>query len=429
MNKIVLGCVADDFTGASDAASFFVKEGIKTYLFNGVPKADADELLCGDEKIVIVIALKTRTADTHEAVSDSLEAFDWLVKKGARQLFIKYCSTFDSTKEGNIGPIIDSVLEKYNIKHTIICPAFPLNGRTVKNGHLYLNGVPLNETHMKDHPLTPMWDSDLSKLMEPQGKYPCLNLDYKALERSNKDIIDIIKKFGADKSHFYILPDYMEEQHAEKIIDLFGDLFLLTGGSGLMTHLGRKYLESNDVKSEILNSKTAGKAIILSGSCSRATLSQVEYYKKTNLDFLKINPEELARGIVTYDSIWEKIEEMDASPVLLYTSDSAENVRKVQGKYNSKAVSELLEQMTAYIAKEAVQNGYSRIIVAGGETSGAVTKALGYESYIVGDSIALGVPVLIPLKNKDIRLVLKSGNFGQDDFFMRALEFTGENVY
>jgi 3-dehydrotetronate 4-kinase len=422
MSKIILGCVADDFSGASDAASFFVNEGIKTLLFNGIPK---DDIKDSSEYIAVVIALKTRTQETSQAVLDTLEAIDWLKKNGANQLFIKYCSTFDSTKTGNIGPIIDSILEKYNIKYTILCPALPVNGRTVVNGHLYVNGVPLNETHMKDHPLTPMWDSDIVKLMEPQGKYPCLKVNYEMLEQSKEDIQKLIEDFGCDKEHFYVIPDYIEEKHSIKITDVFGNLQLLTGGSGLISQLSRKYIDVISSKVSSPPSYTIGKAIILAGSCSKATLEQIEDFKNTNGKYIRINPAALLDGAQTKEEIWKCIESTIEDAVLVYSSDSTENVREAQ-KVGSQKVSHLLEYTTAYLARKAVESGYNRIIVAGGETSGAVTKALGYDSYLVGESIAPGVPIMIPLNNKNIRLVLKSGNFGQKDFFNRAVKATKE---
>lgn len=422
MSKIIIGCVGDDFSGSSDAASFFAKEGIKTLLFNGTPK---DDILDFDENIAVVIALKTRTQETSCAVSDTLEAFEWLKRNGADQLFIKYCSTFDSTKKGNIGPLVDSTLEKFNIKYTILCPALPVNGRTVVNGHLYVNGIPLHETHMKDHPLTPMWDSDISKLMEPQGKYPSLKINYEMLEQSKEDILKAIDDFGHDKEHFYVIPDYTEEKHAIKIVEVFGDLQLLTGGSGLMTQLSRKYKNIITLKSENIPSLSVGKAIVLAGSCSKATLEQIEDFKSRSGKYIRIDPTALMDGSQTKEGIWKYINSIEEDSVLVYSSDNPENVREAQ-KVGSHIVSDLLEQTTAYLAKKATDNGFSRIIVAGGETSGAVTKILGYDSYLVGDSIAPGVPVMIPMKNKNMRLVLKSGNFGQKDFFIRAISKTKE---
>lgn len=420
MRKILLGIVADDFSGASDAASFLVKQGIKTILFNGIPNNNLEEL---NEEIAVVIALKTRTQETVNAVTESLKSFEWLEKNGANQLYIKYCSTFDSTKEGNIGPIIDAVLEKYHIKYTIIAPALPVNGRKVEGGHLIVNGVPLNETHMKHHPLTPMWDSDLAKLMEPQGKYPCLKINHEMLELSNKEILNVIKDFGKDKDHFYIIPDYIEEKHASKIVELFGNLRLLTGGSGLMTDLGKKFNKEKTLISEISDSSTNGKAIILAGSCSTATLQQITEFIENGGKSFKIDPIQLVKGTQTKEGIWKSIESIGGDAILVYSSDESENVKKTQ-ELGTQLVSEQLEQTTAYIAKKAVENNFNRIIVAGGETSGAVTKMLAYDSYLVGDSIAPGVPIMIPLENNRMRLVLKSGNFGLKDFFIKAVDIT-----
>lgn len=423
MGRIILGIVADDFTGASDAASFLVQQGIKTYLFNGIPE---EKVFKTDENIAVVIALKTRTEQTAIAVQQSLEAFDWLKSNQAAQLYIKYCSTFDSTIKGNIGPIIDAVLEKYNIPYTILAPALPINGRIVKNGHLIINGIPLNETHMQFHPLTPMWDSDLENLMKPQGKYPSLKVDAEMLEQDHQKIRNLVNDYKQKYPHFYIIPDYIEEKQAEKIVELFGDLQLLTGGSGLMTELGKKYNKESENTSSKVKSSTDGKAIILSGSCSQATLSQVEAFKHDKGKAVKINPLALESRKQTLESIWEEIQESEEDTILVYSSDKPENVKEAQ-LAGSENVSYLLEQTTAHIATKAVANGYSRVIVAGGETSGAVTKILGYSSYIIGDSIAPGVPIMVPLKNKKLRLVLKSGNFGEKDFFLKAAQLTKED--
>ena len=424
MPKIHLGIVADDFSGASDVASFLVEQGVKTYLFNGIPKNGYIEF---DENIAIVIALKTRTEVTSLAVQQSLEAFEWLKNNGAEQLYVKYCSTFDSTKEGNIGPIIDAVFDRYNIPYTIIAPALPVNGRTVKNGHLYVNGVPLDETHMRHHPLTPMWDSDLTKLLEPQGKYPSIKVDYQMLENwSNEEILERIDNFSKEHEHFYVIPDYMNEEHAKKIVELFGDLDLLTGGSGIMTELGRKYREETKQYAEKVKSSTKGKAIVLAGSCSQATLKQVDAFKKSEGKSIKLDPIQIVNGEKTKEEIWKEIAESEDDAILVYSSDRPENVRKAQ-EAGTKKVSNYLEQTTAYIASQAVKNGFTRIIVEGGETSGAVTKELGYDSYIIGESIAPGVPVLVPLENPDLRVILKSGNFGQEDFFLRAVDITKED--
>lgn len=420
MGKIILGCVADDFTGASDAASFLIKEGIKTYLFNGIPKVD---ILHVEEDIAVVIALKTRSQVMSTAVLETLEAFKWLEKNETKKFFIKYCSTFDSTKTGNIGPIIDSVLESYNIKYTILCPALPVNGRIVYDGKLFVNGIPLHESHMKNHPLTPMWESDIAKLMETQGKYQSLNIDHISLKKSKNCILDKVGEFAKERKHFYIIPDYIEETDAEKIVDLFGDLKLLTGSSGLMSQLAHKIKNNKRTHSIGIQSSTNGKAVILAGSCSNRTLEQIEHYKNSGGIYFKIDPIALLHGTQTIDNIWSFVKKANTDAVLLFSSDNLDNIKRAQ-IYGSEKISNLLEETMAEIAKRAIGVHYNRIIVAGGETAGAVIKALGYDSYLVGESISPGVPIMIPLIDQKVRVILKSGNFGQIDFFTRAIKKT-----
>lgn len=420
-SELLLGCVADDFTGASDAASFLQKQGIRTLLYNGVPNLNTT---IDKEFNAVVIALKTRTDKRNKAVVESIEALDWLINKGVKQLYIKYCSTFDSTKEGNIGPIIDAALEKYNVAYTILCPALPVNKRTVTDGCLYVDGIPLNESYMKNHPLTPMWDCDIAKLMEPQGRYSSLKINYKMLDLPISELVEIIKEFGKDKDHFYIIPDYMNEEHAAKIVKVFGHNKILTGGSGILTQLGKKlysnlkYIE--DKKDEIQG--VFGSGLILAGSCSRATLDQINYYQHKNGISLKIDPIKLLNKEENIDDIWNFIKNANGD-VLIYSSDNIHQVKESQ-KYGKELISNLLESTMAELSKRAIGNGIKRIIVAGGETSGAVTMSLGYNSFIIGKSVAPGVPVMVPLNDLGVRLVLKSGNFGQEDFFIRALEFT-----
>ena len=256
--KHLVGCIADDFTGASDAASFLQKAGLQTILLNGVP----EQGLGMNEYDAIVIALKTRTEPAGEAVEHTMEAVKWLEQHGAAQYYLKYCSTFDSTKEGNIGPVLDAVLEYLEETYTVLCPSLPVNGRTVKDGHLYVNGVPLDESPMKDHPLTPMWDSRIKHLMEAQSKYKCIELNGEQLKEDNIDAYLLKEKEG--QKHFYVIPDYETEEDAKRIVSLFGNKKVLSGGSGILQYLAR-------------GNK---KGIVLAGSCSQATLTQIETYKK-----------------------------------------------------------------------------------------------------------------------------------------------------
>lgn len=420
--QLILGCIADDFTGASDAASFLVKGGMKTLLFNGVP--GKEEIL--EECQAVVIALKTRTQETESAVRDTLAAAEWLKERGAKQLYVKYCSTFDSTRKGNIGPILDAILEKYEVPCTILCPALPVNGRTVVDGKLYVNGVPLDESPMKDHPLTPMWDSELAKLMEPQSRYECVKVSRNNLRGK----IRTGKTEGPGK-HWYIIPDYAEDADAEQIVSVYGDLPVLSGGSGILTALAEYHRSKTEEKTEIHSSErqqnqTEGAGLLLAGSCSKATREQIRCYQESGRKSMKMDPQKLLDGSQKIEDFWKFIEENKEEEVLIYSSDDPDAVRKIQQSGREK-IAELLESSTARIAQIAVENGYRRIIVAGGETSGAVTKGLGFASYVIGDSVAPGVPVMIPRNHPSIRLVLKSGNFGQKDFFLRALKMTGKS--
>lgn len=414
-DKILIGCIADDFTGASDAASFLMKAGMRTILFNGVPRNDLNEK-CD----AVVIALKTRSERTEQAVSDSLAGIKWLQKQGTVHYYSKYCSTFDSTPRGNIGPILDAVMEYLNIKCSILCPALPVNGRTVKDGILYVNGIPLAESPMKNHPLNPMWDSDIVNLMKPQSKYPCLKISIEQMKQGYKAVWKEIEEKTGGLSHFYLIPDFYEDEHAQLITDIFGGLELLSGGSGILTELGHRFIGKNDVKNS-LPSAVQGKAVILAGSCSVATRRQIKEYQKNNGMSVKMDPLRLVSGEDTAETYWRSAAEHDT--VLIYSSDSEEEVKKVQQAVGDRA-SECLEKATAELALLGRADGCTRFIVAGGETSGAVTQALGYDSYWIGESVAPGVPIMMPLGHPEIRLILKSGNFGQPDFFLRALKMT-----
>ena len=415
------GCIADDFTGASDAASFLVKGGMKTLLISGVPDEEKEY---GDYEAV-VIALKTRTQEREAAVEESLKAARWLKNQGAGQLYIKYCSTFDSTPQGNIGPILDGVLEEFHVPYTILCPALPVNGRIVREGNLYVNGVPLNESPMKNHPLTPMWDSDLSRLMEAQSRYRCLKIGQSQLENP-KQVQEAVRQFGEGKEHFYVIPDYCDEKDGERIGRMFGGLSVLSGGSGILEHLAAQWMEEswgqNGIKAKMPPAGTDGRGLLLAGSCSLATRKQIAYAKAHGIPALKMDPRKLSRGEQKEEELWEFIQ--GRTNALVYSSESPEEIGEASQE-EKEAASRLLEGITARLAKRAEEAGYKRMIVAGGETSGAVTKALGYDSYEISESVAPGVPVMIPKQNPSVRLVLKSGNFGQEDFFLTALWMTG----
>lgn len=416
MQTFKIGCVADDFTGASDIASFFKKAGLETLLINELPKP---QMVFPNDIDCIVIALKTRTIEPKEAVRQSLAAFRRLADAGCQKLYFKYCSTFDSTANGNIGPVIDAVMEAFRIPYTLLCPSLPVNGRTVKNGILYVDGIPLHESHMKDHPLTPMKRSDIAGLMEGQGKYSCRVVNQELLTEQGEALAAQMETAGQP---VYFVPDYYEDQHGLTIATVFSQCRFFTGGSGLGGALAQmlgRTARSGSVKPLMY---TAGEGLILAGSCSAITLKQIADYQKKHYPSYRIDPQKLINGQESASDIWRWIENQSETP-LIYSSASADEVAENQ-IHGKEKVALAIEKLLSGLAVMAVRAGRTRIIVAGGETSGAVTKALGFQSFYISESLAPGVPVMIPTEAPLIRLVLKSGNFGQTDFFDRAAVMT-----
>lgn len=401
-----IGCVADDFTGASDIASFFQQAGLEPLLLSGTPEANMD---LSENVDCVVIALKTRTMERDLAVSLSLQAFQWLDRAGAQKLYFKYCSTFDSTPEGNIGPVADAVMEAFQLPYTLLCPSLPVNGRTVKAGRLFVNQIPLHESHMKDHPLTPMKQSDIAGLMAPQSRYSCHIVDISPL--SEYSLPD-------QETPFYLIPDYYEEEHGRLIAERFKDCRFFTGGSGLGGALAKVLAADKECGGGLYRAGTSGQGLILAGSCSAVTLRQIEEYQKQGCPSYRVEPLKLLGGEETPEQIWDWIAGQEGIP-LVYSSAAPAGIVKNQAG-GTVTVGERIENMMAELAVRARAANRKRIIVAGGETSGAVTKALGFRSFYLADSVAPGVPVMIPAEAPDIRLVLKSGNFGQPDFFHRA---------
>lgn len=413
------GCIADDFTGAGDAASFLAEGGLSVQLLNGVPAEEetGSEQSPAEGPQAVVIALKSRTAPAGEAVSESLRAAEYLLKLGVRQIYFKYCSTFDSTAEGNIGPVADALMERMCAPYSVLCPSLPVNGRTVSGGILYVNGVPLSESPMKDHPLTPMRESDLTKLMAPQSRFPARAVRREMLSGSAP---------SAEEGPCYLVPDYETDEDGKRIAEAFGDLPLLTGGSGLLKFLAARIKGESRGTGTVPPDGTPGRAVLLAGSCSAATLAQIGKYLKDGHPGLRIDPARVLDGTQTAENVFEFVRKhtTDTESVLVYSSDSPEKVRESQAA-GAEKVSAALEGLTAEIAVRAVKDGFRRIVTAGGETSGAVMKALGYDAFWTSGSVAPGVPVMTPVQEPGVRLVLKSGNFGQEDFFERALRATG----
>ena len=325
------------------------------------------------------------------AVQSSLSAARWLLDAGVERLYFKYCSTFDCRPTGNIGPVADALLGELSAEYSLLCPSLPVNGRTVKDGLLYVSGVPLHESHMRSHPLTPMWASSITELMVGQSRWPCFALSADAMAKGAEGVSAALEKARALSPHFYLVPDYYTDGHAEQIADLFGALPLLSGGSGLLGALG-KLIHEADPKILGFSSKVPGRALILAGSCSVATLAQVEEFIKNGGTAVRLEPEKLLSGEQTPAHLLEMLPK-DEDSVLVYSSEAPEGVLHAREILGPCAAS-VFEEFFAKLALLAVDSGFSRIIIAGGETSGAVTEALKLGAFEIGESVAPGVPVI-----------------------------------
>ncbi|WP_114947173.1 3-oxo-tetronate kinase [Microvirga calopogonii] len=413
-----LGCIADDLTGATDLALMLAREGLRTIQTIGVPRADLD--LTGAD--AVVVALKSRTNPAQEAVDLSLSAARALKSSGAQHLFFKYCSTFDSTDEGNIGPVAEALLTFTESDFTLACPAFPANGRTVYKGHLFVNGVPLHESSMKDHPLTPMRDSNLVRVLQRQTKLSVGLVSFDDVDAGPDAIRSAFQRERA-AGHRIVVVDALNDAHLRAIGLAAAEFPLITGGSGVAMGLPAAYRQSAPSVRPIETGFEAppGRSIILAGSCSSATRGQVKAALDAGIPALRLDAMELASGAASARTAldWLKTQPVDG-PVLIYSTAIPEEVLAVQSKLGRMNAGEIVENTLAEIARALPALGFTRLIVAGGETSGAVVNALDVDALAIGPEIDPGVPWTRSLAGNDLALALKSGNFGTPDFFLKA---------
>ena len=418
--KLLLGCIADDFTGATDLANTLMRRGMRTIQTIGVP-ADKEALSAAD---AVVIALKTRTAPKHEAVSQSLAACRWLKSRGARQFYFKYCSTFDSTPEGNIGPVADALLDELGLDFTTVCPAFPETGRTIYQGHLFVGAALLSDSPMRHHPLTPMTDANLPRVLSRQTHAQVGLIPWPTV-RGGAAVIrssfDDLRRRGIT----YAVIDALEDDDLLALGEAGADLKLMTGGSGAAIGLPENFRKSGLLAGrsgpEHLP-EAGGMAAVLSGSCSAATLRQIEEMSRHHPAF-KLDVMSFSRA---YEAALQEVMDwalarIPDSPILIYASAPPQEVERAQAALGVERAGNLIEQSLADLAKSLMAAGVRRLVIAGGETSGAVVTALGIRTLRIGEQIAPGVPATVSLGEPLIALALKSGNFGGDDFFLRAL--------
>ncbi|RHO19460.1 four-carbon acid sugar kinase family protein [Amedibacterium intestinale] len=410
MKNIKMGIIADDFTGAADAASFLVKGGNKVVLCNSIP----EKITCDCD--YIVIAEKIRSVDPEIALERIKKDLQFLSKLNVNRIYYKFCSTFDSTRKGNIGPVMDYLLDTFEQDFSILCPSLPINGRTVKDGILYVDNIPLSSSPLKDHPLNPMWDSNICNLMKPQSKYPCFVI--KKEDVNGKTIGKIISQHLNNR--FYIIPDYVNEEDGKQIARVFKDLKIMGGGSGLLEFIG-DYCNSHE--RGITTVRVPKRSVILCGSCSLATKRQINYFRNKGGRLLPINGEKVFCGEVTIDKTVKTILKNLPESTLVYSDAIDKDFHDVKRETQFYLISKALEDFFALLGKRLVEYNFDGILVAGGETSGAVMLKLGYQSFYIEKSIAPGVPILIPEQDKNVSIILKSGNFGNDDFFTKALRW------
>lgn len=420
--KLSLGCIADDYTGASDLANTLTRCGLRTVQTIGVPSAD----LALPEVDAVVVSLKSRSIESSLAVSRSRDAEKWMRQRGARHVLFKICSTFDSTDAGNIGPVMDALRADSGDAIVLVTPAFPETGRTVYQGNLFVGSVPLNESPLKDHPLNPMHDSNLVRVLARQSRTN-IGLVVLADIARGPDAVRARLADLAGKGFGAVIADAVFEHDLETIGTVALDHLVSVGASGLGLGLARALVGSGHVTSHTSNASAeaavGGPAACLAGSCSQATLQQIAKAEQA-MPVLHLDPDQILAGRdeARRALAWAK-ERLGEGPVLIASSSTPEEVAALQSRHGRDAAGHAIEQAMADLAEGLVQSGVRRLVVAGGETSGAVVDRLGIPGFLVGAEIAAGVPVLraVGVDGGGMLLALKSGNFGGPEFFSDAL--------
>ena len=417
----LLGCIADDFTGATDLANMLVKSGMRTVQTIGVP-ADGAALDTMVDADAIVVALKSRTIAATDAVAQSLAAYEWLRAQGCRQFFFKYCSTFDSTDAGNIGPVADALLDAAGGDFAIACPAFPENGRTIFRGHLFVGDVPLNESGMEHHPLTPMKDANLVRVLQRQTTAKVGLIRYDTIAQGAAAVRARVDALRADGTRFAIA-DALSDHDLHVLGEACANLPLVTGGSGVALGLPENFrraglLPERDNAASL--PRINGLSAVLAGSASKATNAQVAAWRESRPSF-RIDPLAASRGEPVVDDALAFARSHLPQPVLIYATTTPDEVKAVQQALGVEAAGHLVESTLAAIARGLRELGVRKFVVAGGETSGAVVQALDVQSLQIGAQIDPGVPATATIDAQPLGLALKSGNFGTVDFFDKAL--------
>ncbi len=419
---LLLGCIADDFTGATDLANNLVRAGMRVVQTIGVPNAPLSA-----EVDAVVVALKSRTIAPQDAIGQSLQALQWLQGQGAQQIYFKYCSTFDSTAQGNIGPVTEALMHALQTDFTIATPAFPDNGRTVFKGYLFVGDVLLNESGMQHHPLTPMVDANLVRVMQAQCKSKVGLLSHKTIAQGTASIGQEITNLKQQGVRIAIV-DAVSNDDLMRLGPALKGMPLVTAGSGVAIGLPQNFGLSPTPQASVLP-KASGLQAVVSGSCSQATNRQVANFKASGRPTFLIDPLHLKgswEDLVQEALAWAQ-GHLATGPVLVYSTATPESVQAVQSELGVEAAGHQVEQALAAIARGLLQQGVHQLVLAGGETSGACVQALSIEQLQIGPQIDPGVPwchAHTPMGG--VHITLKSGNFGTDDFFAKAFNFLSQ---
>jgi 3-dehydrotetronate 4-kinase len=423
---VLLGAIADDFTGATDLCNTLVRRGMRTVQLIDVPRPSTEV----PDAEAVVVALKSRTIPAEEAIDKSLAALAWLQNAGARQILFKYCSTFDSTDQGNIGPVAEALMDALGTDFTLFCPAFPETGRTIYRGYLFVGDVLLSESGMRDHPLTPMRDPSLVRVLQRQCRGQVGLVPEYDVARGPKAIRDAFASLR-QAGFRHAIVDAIKDHNLEAIGEAAADFPLITGGSGialgLPANFRRQGLIADGAAADALP-PVAGAGVVLSGSCSEATRAQVGFMRE-HAPLFTIDPIAAAAGRnIAEEALAWAAARLGDRPVLITATAPPEEVAAVHEVLGRERAGALVEQTLAAIARGLVTKGARRFVVAGGETAGAIVQALGVTGLRIGRQIDPGVPWTMSLGEPALALALKSGNFGAPDFFLRAFSVLSEGV-